>query len=419
MVELANCFGCGIPLPHRGVFCPSCATQIKCKTCHAFLEPGANACVECGAKLNVESETPPGLPRNGSVLSGNVIRFEESRTHRSLEARLTDVAVGSLSDPLAAFFTSGIRQTPKRTISSAQPLAIETDAPAAFLETPTPTDHGALEAEHRVLPATPAGYAITDNAKALQAIFRTDDQALKLVEPRLKATSQKDFVLRLPCLYLYAHEILGRPKVSRSELNAALKDATVYDSNAITQITRASEILTDESDLSLSVPGREKAKTFLRDVTNPDVVGSWEPGTKPRRRSAKSLPNKTTTDNGTAPQTKKRKSAALKEPVVKGCSVLWKEQHGDIRAFDLLADKTVEDKGIFALWAISKITGGSISEVSRVNLAKFIHLAFDIKVSDRTLEAQLKKSNKAVHVSGTTFRITPAGTSFIENLIAS
>lgn len=77
----AHCPGCGGVLFERGVFCPWCAVQTKCKNCMAVLVQGAVACVECGSLVAEGKFASANVPFP-SVQAQNVVRLEEiGRAH--------------------------------------------------------------------------------------------------------------------------------------------------------------------------------------------------------------------------------------------------------------------------------------------------------------------------------------------------
>lgn len=405
-MESENCFTCGSQLSSRGHFCPRCGTQARCQACGFLLEKDANACVQCGTLLN--SKPNGALSHSlGDPRANNVIRFEESRTHRSLEAKFTDVAVDSLSSPFAAFFAGGLRPPARRTVQGQLPEApidVQIVEPAGLEQVISPNTPSATDPDHATAPASD---------EWITQLFRVEGQQLKLIEPRLKANSRRDHVARLSCLFLLAHELLGRQRIVRSDLNAALKNATVYDSNAASYISSSNDFIKDDDDLSLSMAGRENAKRFLAEVLDPGVTGHWTTSSAPKRRPKGS---KDGSDASESTQNKARTKSS-KSPSVEDWASQWKSKHSSIPAFDILTSRSNEDKGVFGLWAIKEVTGGLVTDVARGRLSKFIHSAFDIKVNERSLENALKKSSRAVPVSGATFRINPSGNSFVESLI--
>src|SRR5262245_3199315 len=96
-MEAQICPSCKSILPERAVFCPACATQVRCKACHDLLEPKAHACVSCGSLVG--ELAPASLGNRAGVASRavNTLQFEETDRRRSLRAEFTDEAVGSLS----------------------------------------------------------------------------------------------------------------------------------------------------------------------------------------------------------------------------------------------------------------------------------------------------------------------------------
>src|SRR5688572_33284598 len=55
--NMNNCIYCSATLSEKGVFCPQCAKQSKCKNCGDLLEVNAKACVMCGTLIEGNSTT--------------------------------------------------------------------------------------------------------------------------------------------------------------------------------------------------------------------------------------------------------------------------------------------------------------------------------------------------------------------------
>jgi hypothetical protein len=98
----------------------------------------------------------------------------------------------------------------------------------------------------------------------------------------------------------------------------------------------------------------------------------------------------------------------------------WKTAHASIDAHSLLGNRSNTDKGIFALWAISKVAGDEGKIVSYGLLARFLLEAFVFKVADRSLARALQTGaakGKVLKVEGG-FQLQPPGTKWAQDLAA-
>ncbi len=128
--------------------------------------------------------------------------------------------------------------------------------------------------------------------------LRFSDNKLKLDNPHLKQSSQRDFVQRLSVLFLHAYELKGREAVPRSELDEVLTDAKVYDGNARTWIAKSDLLSRDGHLIGLNAPGRERAKEVLRQVFDSNFETKWTFGSGSRVRAGKGNRKKEEEDAG-------------------------------------------------------------------------------------------------------------------------
>src|SRR5579884_3453762 len=99
-----NCPQCGTELQDRAIYCPYCAIQTRCKQCREELAREARACVTCGTLTTPANAIPS--PQASTV---NRIRFIETDKRRSLDAELTDDAVGLIAQSLGMFVTGQLQ----------------------------------------------------------------------------------------------------------------------------------------------------------------------------------------------------------------------------------------------------------------------------------------------------------------------
>jgi hypothetical protein len=276
-----NCPLCSVVLADRGYYCQSCAAQVRCKACRELLEPGALACVECGTRIAQPVA-------EGSVAAGasvqhpleahrNTLSYQETKNDRSFTASLTDTAIQGLGEALGDFFVR--RETTRAPIQHRR-------APGGGLALPAPAitqngDGGHHEVIHSASDAEVSG---SDQSNVLK-LFVKNGEALELKDNRLKAKSQSDFVRRLTCIFLYAHELHGRPSASYEELRTIHKVAKVWDANTRTWFGKRVGFTVDaDKQYKLNAPGREDAIKTLNDALNPDVPDEWNPDKKITRK---------------------------------------------------------------------------------------------------------------------------------------
>ncbi|MEZ4677138.1 MAG: hypothetical protein R2932_23265 [Caldilineaceae bacterium] len=208
----------------------------------------------------------------------NIIEFSEDAKSRHFRAEVSDTAINSVSQPLALFLGTRIGKQVNRNqrqVSNLNEISEESDSIDVYDDS-LPVIEGA-----KALP-------VSTDLDVLRRIFRrTNDNKLKLSDSRLKQNSQRDFVKRLTALFLFAHELEGQEAVPRPELNAALTDAKVYDSNARTWMNSTNLIDIEENTVRLAVPGRDYARKVLGEYLDPQIESTWSLESKNRRRPGK------------------------------------------------------------------------------------------------------------------------------------
>lgn len=275
---MVNCPKCNASLVERGSFCKSCGAQARCLNCKDLLEPDAVACVECGTLVSQgKNGAAPILRAEPVAAKRNTISFHEDRNSRTFSASLTDEAIGSMSDPLAEFFVHrGAQRITTPRVPGPQDIVIE-HGKALPPGAPSPPP-----------PAPPA--AETDDKLRAAKLFRENGQTLNLIDRRLKAKSGQDFVKRLTCLFLYAHELHGRFQVPRADVIAVLKEGKIWDSNASTWLNKKIGFKADTEDrFELLGEGRDDAKKYLIEALDPNVQDEWSPD---KKGTAKRAPRK-------------------------------------------------------------------------------------------------------------------------------
>ncbi|MEW6058490.1 MAG: hypothetical protein AB1540_17985 [Bdellovibrionota bacterium] len=324
-----------------------------------------------------------------------------------MEAHFTDTAVESMSNALSAFIVGSINERiPKAHRRSLPPAGTEIRDESIF---------DADIHDHPDIPPTEE----SDHARILK-IFRKNGERLELEDPRVKEKSNLDKAKRITHLFLYAHDLEGRPRVPRSELTDVLNAASVNDGNTRHWIKKAvSKTLVQEGDtIGLNAAGRDEARKFLIEIFDPSVSRTSggerthrKTGTKSSKSDGKELSKAT-----------KGSSSRLsgKSPKVEVWVKKWKESDvaKNVNGYEVIKDRSVLDRGIFGLWAIRKAVGDEEKLVSRLHLSKFIFEAFELKVDERGLERVLKTEakGKVLHVEGTKFQIQPDGMKYAEEM---
>ncbi|MGA9041345.1 MAG: zinc ribbon domain-containing protein [Terriglobales bacterium] len=275
-----NCPLCSEPLAERGFFCKACAGQVRCKNCRELLEPAGMACVECGTKIG---ESMPNAEQPELVMAGalpphrNTLSYQETRTNRTFHASLTDTAIQGLGEVFGDFFLP--RGTPR---SQMHPRRVVGDT----LALPVGMPHSVPGNGHHDPAPTPSnGESVVEEKERILRLFHPNGDDLELKDNRLKAKSQSDFVRRLTYLFLYAHELHGRPSASYEKLRSIHQVAKVWDANTRTWLTKRVGFTVDaDNSLKLNAPGREEALKAMNDALNPEVQDDWNPDRKVPRK---------------------------------------------------------------------------------------------------------------------------------------
>ena len=315
-----TCPNCDAIIPVRGSYCPVCGQQARCKLCRELLERSACACVECGALVESGHPSHPmGITTSETI---NTIKFNETKNSRAFEARLTDNAIFSLSNPLgfifagrgqdhsAMFSRSGVVNP-----STQMALPLEREITSSISQEPN-------EGSTRDFPQTDE---VSHNSHPITHVFLCVAGKVILDDPRLKATSQLDAGRRLTILYLLAIEHNGLA-VSRSQLDQFLKNEKLYTSDLAKWINNSADFHCDETCVRLRATGKKVAETYLKEIQDPSIPNSYELGSGPR----KSL-TPATSPSGTNPVAHsegKKKASPGRSKTVEKWVAAWNAQAG-------------------------------------------------------------------------------------------
>jgi len=373
------------------------------------LEPNASACVSCGTLLGegggtgVAGEVPHRLSP-----AVNVLHFQEDKGGRTLNFHFTDTAMATVGETLVYALDHRLMSRDIRPPHRAAQHMLDVSLLPAGGSPEEEDLKSVVETDRE--PKVPANLAGSDR-EPLRDVFHQEGSTLQLDEPRLKADSKLDYARRLAFLFVYAHEQEGRPQVSRADLSVILQK--VYDTNT-KNFLRKHPGFEREGDLfRLNKQGKDEAKAALKKISDTSVEGpGWMPGTG---KQAKDESDPKASAKGTGSKRGRKPSMKPKEWAQK-----WKTAHASIDAHSLLGNRSNTDKGIFALWAISKVAGDEGKIVSYGLLARFLLEAFVFKVADRSLARALQTGaakGKVLKVEGG-FQLQPPGTKWAQDLAA-
>lgn len=130
---------------------------------------------------------------------------------------------------------------------------------------------------------------VQSSKNEIPGIARLDDKGnfhLTVRDP--KASGQGEAVKRLTYVAMRSYLILKKDEtaVSRKKIiNPILTDWRIYDGNARRWLANDKGILRDGDSFSLDKHATDEADQFIKDILNTKLVGSWKPGSAPRRRT--------------------------------------------------------------------------------------------------------------------------------------
>jgi len=420
---MRSCQACNIDLPEESVFCSSCGNQIGCKSCSATLPLGARFCAQCGTPVEKVSEIPTNGHAADSDAGFNVIEIERGASR--LRAKLSDPAVSSLSKPLTIYMAAASGVAVKKGKHGGIP-DIELDDEQPMLPGIV-AENGHEGNQEKIVEAVVARKglsAATDEdivVQRLQELFRERDGELRLEEPDLKAKGKLHYAQRLTYLFLLAQDKAGNEVVPRSSLTTILERAGVYDPHASNWIKNESRIEKDRDTVHLNAGGRRVARAFLEEVFTLTEEGVL-PGESNSGGAVKAAGGKGTKQSGKQSAKAGKGKGGRKSEVETTFLPKWKALNLVTNGYSLLKDRSLAEKGTFALWAIRKAAGDVAGKIiSESVLATFLYQAFEVKVDKRglgraLLEESKKKDKKVLHMGGTKFQITPDGMAAAERI---
>src|SRR5690606_6766996 len=154
-------------------------------------------------------------------------------------------------------------------------------------EIPTDKEESVEDTDFTEVPST------SSKKERVFEIFNESGGNLTLLETRLKATSKRDYGIRLAIIFLYYRLLKGITKVNRSDLNDIMKDASLYDGNFRRWLTNNNLVGVHEDLIELKAPGRDKAKEFIDEVYDNSKVDKWKLGSPARKKKKKESEDET------------------------------------------------------------------------------------------------------------------------------
>lgn len=123
--------------------------------------------------------------------------------------------------------------------------------------------------------------------RELPGIARMTEKGFELTVRDLKARSTIDAAIRLAHIVTYANEKLTGEKTvsSRKVLLPILKEWRAYDGNTRPALANHKGIHRNGDNLSLDAISRNDAETYITEVLDDSVHGTWNPKGRPARRA--------------------------------------------------------------------------------------------------------------------------------------
>jgi len=349
----------------------------------------------------------------------NTLEYRETERGRAFKARLTDTAIESVGESLGTYMgrVRGVHQgigTARRgearsTEESVIDAGVAESAPD-HIET-YPGEGNAAQVPH----------LLGDDMHKLEHFVQRQGDRWVLVNSRLKATNKLDHAKRAIVLLLYAHEVHGEPHLARGSITTFLKEIAA-NNGAIRHWLANDAILLlrgEANTVFLSLPGKDQAREILDEALDPQRPDTYTPGQEIRRRKSRGIAG-SSADIDKQGQAGKMPGRPKKvAPLLPSWDAKARELQLDGNAMHrLLAERTLADKGVVALWAIRVASGDAVKDVSARTLADFLWEAFQVRESPRSLDNALREgAGKVENVQGSIYHILPPGSDYAETLV--
>ncbi len=248
-----KCCYCSHENLEKSNFCSKCKNQIKCMECSDILEENSEICVTCGSDIKKKTT------------NFNTIEFKEGKNTKSFKATFSDTVGQNIAE---AF---GMLIMKKSTENNKINLALKNS------ENPIIEDIEHVEVQEDV----------KVSETKLDNIFKERNGKITLLETRLKASSKRDYSIRLTLIFLYYKLLKGQEEVQRSELTSIAKDAGVEDGNFRSWLGSNDLLGIHEDKIELKAGGRELAQEYINDIQNESKEDKWKVGKPSKKRSKK------------------------------------------------------------------------------------------------------------------------------------
>ena len=242
---------------------------------------------------------------------------------------------------------------------------------------------------------------------AVRRVFTEHEGKLTLRISDLKAQIQKDYIIRLVHMVLYARDVLlGESQTSRDEVFEVTDYANLPRTSVGPYISTDTNIVKSSNGvhLSLNLPGREHAQSSLAEVLDPTVpAGKWTPSADTRTPTKQSRAGK-----------KKSRLQTPMENIEVHKETQELKQH---IPHEVISDASVLEKTVIALYGLYK--AGVEGEVYYAAIADYLYKVFLSKVESESIRSALRRAEndgdkRIVNKESAGYRITPSGIKYIE-----
>jgi hypothetical protein len=385
-------------------FCDICGQPIRCPDCNTLFRPEARFCKKCGKPISGLASGAQPFPVISIAPGYNHLKVDETPTEFHAEMLVTNEAIREIRDWIPQ--RTGIRMSLSRTDAGDNPQdgrGTVVEVASAHADPAVPQLPAASEQ-----PAAPMSGLLPEDA-IWKIFLKLDGGKLRQVNMKLKASSKKNYTIRLICLYLFAKELLNEEKVPREEVYSVLQHATVKDGNQAAYISQDDGILTVDKDcLQLSDAARIRTYQYIAEVSNSELKDGWYPGME---ASANKHPKGSS----------KRKKSGDKDANVdqwiahdetKALAAIVSAQHTAVAKWQVF------DKALLGLYGIRK--AGMEQEVVPSLIEAYLHEAFSIPFKEDSIRKALNRaaqnSDPKILSSrdGQGYRITQSGCDHIQ-----
>lgn len=411
MTEIV-CLYCNAQSPESALYCQHCGQPLRCKDCGTQLLLKARVCIHCGKRIPERSANEQFHEMNTVPPGYNRLKLHETPDVREVDLTMSDQAIAHIGDLLPTL----IGNRPKGRHDSS--VDHQTQKQSDLVEVTSEIPAHPLQPQLPAAPLPPV--VIKDFSKdIIWEIFRKQDGGLlKQDIQKLKATSKKDYTVRLVYLYLYAKLQLGEDTVSRTEIYTILDSVGLKDGNTANYINQATGISSDSNEtLRLNYDGRSQVQQYITDAFNSELTDGWYPGLDTRSATSRiKKPSKK--------HTEQYNNDAADADITKWTSHEETKALVSVIPHNTIVNLSVFEQALLALYGIYK--AGTEKEVSIASIVKYLYEAFQVQLKSSTIsktffrirEDKTSKMSSFVNFREKHgYRITPSGRQHIEDLL--